>query len=319
MIVAQQADDVADEVAASVDVDDVPAADAKPTLPSPTPTTQPPPPSQELSSTSQVIPTPPPSPIAKPSSPPQQQQPSQPTHNAKISLDLLHTLLETCTTLTRKVEASEQDKVAQALEIIKLKHRVKKLERKNKFKVSRLRRLRKVKTTQRVESSASTVMDDQDDASKQGEIIANIDADEDVILKDVAAVEKTSEIENDAEVQGRLEESQNQIYKIDLKHADKVLSMHDDELDPAELKKVVKVVTTAKLMTELVTAAAATITAATTLITDAPSAARRRKEVVIRDPKKTATPSIIIHSELKSKDKGKEIMVEEPKPLKKQA
>nr|GFA35050.1 hypothetical protein [Tanacetum cinerariifolium]GFA39372.1 hypothetical protein [Tanacetum cinerariifolium] len=44
MIVAQQADDVADEVAAGVDVDDVPANNAEPTLPSPTPTTQPPPP-----------------------------------------------------------------------------------------------------------------------------------------------------------------------------------------------------------------------------------------------------------------------------------
>nr|GEY34926.1 hypothetical protein [Tanacetum cinerariifolium] len=77
-------------------------------------------------------------------------------------------------------------------------------------------------------------------------------------------------------------------------------------------------------MTEVVTAASATITAATTLITDAvittaPSAARRRKGVVIRDPEETATPSIIIHSELESKDKGKGILVEEPKPLKKQA
>nr|GEV48874.1 hypothetical protein [Tanacetum cinerariifolium] len=61
--------------AASVDVEVVPAA-AEPSIPSPTPTTQPPPPSQELLSTSQVIPTPPPSPIAEPSSPPQQQQPS---------------------------------------------------------------------------------------------------------------------------------------------------------------------------------------------------------------------------------------------------
>nr|GEY15551.1 putative ribonuclease H-like domain-containing protein [Tanacetum cinerariifolium] len=46
---------------------------------------------------------------------------------------------------------------------------------------------------------------------------------------------------------------------------------------------------------------------------------RRRKRVVIRDPEETSTPSIIIHSEPKSKDKGKGIMVEEPKPLKKQA
>nr|GEV53743.1 hypothetical protein [Tanacetum cinerariifolium] len=45
MIVAQQADDVADEDDAGVDVDVVPAAAAEPFIPSPTPTTQPPPPS----------------------------------------------------------------------------------------------------------------------------------------------------------------------------------------------------------------------------------------------------------------------------------
>nr|GEU85119.1 hypothetical protein [Tanacetum cinerariifolium] len=129
---------------------------------------------------------------------------------------------------------------------------------------------------------------------------------------------------------------------------DDVPAAADDELEPAELKEVVEIVTTAKLMTEVVTAATATITAATTpittvvtppfvkktkfqiyrifhagfttaTITDAPSAARRRKGVVIREPEETATPSIIIHSKPKSKDKGKGIMVKEPKPLKKQA
>nr|GEW47308.1 hypothetical protein [Tanacetum cinerariifolium] len=216
---------------------------------------------------------------------------------SKYIFDSLMRNVDSSTKFYMKVEALEQDKVAQALEIIKLKQRVKKLERENKLKVCGLRRLRKVGTTQRVESSADTVMDDQEDASKQGEIIANIDADEDVTLKDVTAVKKTVEIEKDADVQGRPE---------------------DDELDPTNLKEVVKVVTTAKLMTEVVTAAA-TITTATTLITAAPSAARRRKGVVIRDLEETATPSIIIHSEPKSKDKGKGIMVEEHKPLKKQA
>nr|GFB94528.1 hypothetical protein [Tanacetum cinerariifolium] len=72
MIVAQQADDVADEGATSADVDInvLFADDAEPSLPSPTPTIQLPPPSQELPSTSQVMPTPPPSPITTPSSPP---------------------------------------------------------------------------------------------------------------------------------------------------------------------------------------------------------------------------------------------------------
>nr|GFC98626.1 hypothetical protein [Tanacetum cinerariifolium] len=52
-IVAQQDDDVADEgVVSVVVVDDVPAVVDEPSIPSPTPTTQPPPPSQDLPSTS---------------------------------------------------------------------------------------------------------------------------------------------------------------------------------------------------------------------------------------------------------------------------
>nr|GEX28353.1 ribonuclease H-like domain, reverse transcriptase, RNA-dependent DNA polymerase [Tanacetum cinerariifolium] len=301
MIVAQQADDVADEGAVGVDVDDVLAAVDEPSIPSPTLTTPPPPPSQDPPSTSQVQPTLPPSPIAQPPSLQQQPQPSQPLHDAKISMDLLYTLLDTCTTLTRRVKHLEQDKIAQTLEITKLKQRVKMLERRNKLNVSKLRKLKKVGTTQRVDTSKDTVMDD---VSKHGGIIANIDADEDVTLKDVFVVAKdVAAIKKDAEIE---------------KNTD------DDEIDPAKLKEVVKVVTTAKLMTEVFTVASATITAATTLIpaatiTAAPSIARRRKGVVITDPEKSPTSSIIIHSEPKSKDKGKRIMVEEPKPLKKQA
>nr|GEW60357.1 retrotransposon protein, putative, Ty3-gypsy subclass [Tanacetum cinerariifolium] len=325
MIVAQQTDDVADEGDADVDVDVVPAAAAEPSIPSPTPTNQPPPPSQDLPSTSQVQPTSPPLPIAQPPSP--QPQSTQSSHNAKISMDLLYTLLETCTTLTRRVEHLEHDKIAQTLEITKLKQRVKKLEKRTKLKVSKLRRLKRVGTSQRVDTSEDTFMDD---VSKQGGIIANIDADEDVTLKDVAAiamdvdaVEKDAEIEESSDVQGRQAESQAQIYQIDLENAEKVLSMQDDEVEPVELQEVIEVVTTPKRMTEVVTAASATITDATTLIpvaaiTIAPSAARRRKGVVIRDSEETSTPSIILHSEPKSKDKGKRILLEEPKPLKKQ-
>nr|GEW22353.1 putative reverse transcriptase domain-containing protein [Tanacetum cinerariifolium] len=223
MLVPQQADnDVADVVATDV----VTHADIKPTPPSPT-TTTPPPPPQELPSTSQVVPAPPQSPIAPPSSSPQQPQPSQ---TITISMDILNNLLETCTALTKRVEHLEQDKIAQALKITKLKQRVKRLEKKNKLKVSGLKRL------------------------KKGGIIDLIDADEDVTLEEVDTAE-------DAKV---------------AKDAD------NDEPEPAELKEVIEVVTTAKLMTEVVIDAATTITAA---------------------------PS----------DKGKGITVEEPKPLKKQA
>nr|GEZ84528.1 hypothetical protein [Tanacetum cinerariifolium] len=141
-----------------------------------------------------------------------------------------------------------------------------------------------------------------------------MDANEDVTLKyvvDIAKkvkVKKNDEVDKDAYVQRRLEESQSKVYHIDLEHVDKVLSIQDDKPEPLKLQEVIEVVTTAKLMTEVVTVATTPITAAT--ITVAPSAARRRKRVVIRDLEETATPSAIIHSEPKSKDKGKGIMVQ---------
>nr|GEV36726.1 hypothetical protein [Tanacetum cinerariifolium] len=231
---------VAAEGAVSAADDVVPTAVDEPSIPSSTPPTLPPQPSQDIPLTSQVQLTPPQSPQAQQQSP-QQQQP-QPSQDAGISMDLLHNLLDICTTLTRRVEHLEQDKIAQALEITKLKQRVKKLERRNKLKVFKLRRLKKVGTAQKVETSDDTVMDD---VSKQGRIIANMDADKD----------------------GRKVESQAQIYQINLEHADKVLSMQDDDVEPAKLQELVEVVTTAKFITEVVTAASATITAAPQLTT----------------------------------------------------
>nr|GEV52780.1 hypothetical protein [Tanacetum cinerariifolium] len=174
-----------------------------------------------------------------------------------------------------------------------------------------LKRLRKVRIAQRVESSADTIMVDQEDASKQGEI-SELDEDEDVTLKEVDA-----EVPKDTDVQGRLEESQVKVYHLDIEHADKVLSMQEtDEAEPTEVEEVLKVVTAAKLMIEVVTTA-------TTPITVAPvpkeSAPRRRRGVIIQDPEEAATASLSVQSEVKSKDKGKGILVEEPKPLKRQA
>nr|GEU44126.1 xylulose kinase-1 [Tanacetum cinerariifolium] len=192
-----------------------------------------------------------------------------PTDDARIFMDLLQNLLNTFATLTRRVENLEHDKVSQALEITKLKQRVKKLEKRNK--ASKLHRL------------------------KKGRMIADMDADVDVTLKDDVKYVQDAEME--------------------------------ENIKPAELQEVVEVVTTAKLITEVVTADSTTIiaaapqltTAVAPTLTTALSATRRRKGVVIRDPEETAKPSIIIHTKAKSKDKGKGILVEEPKPLKKQA
>nr|GFA29588.1 hypothetical protein [Tanacetum cinerariifolium] len=90
---------VAIEGVASVNVDDVPTTVVKPSIPSPTPSTQSPPPSQDIPFTSQVQHTPPPSPIAQPPSPQQQPQPLQ---DVDISMDLLHNLLDTYVDVTLK-------------------------------------------------------------------------------------------------------------------------------------------------------------------------------------------------------------------------
>nr|GEV95848.1 putative ribonuclease H-like domain-containing protein [Tanacetum cinerariifolium] len=138
----------------------------EPSIPSPTPPTPPPQPSQDQPLTSQVHLTPPHSPQSP------QHQP-QPSHD---------------------------DKIAQALEITKLKSRAKKLERSNK--ASKLKRLKKVGIAQRIDTLDDTVMDD---VSKQGGIIANIDADGDVVIEDAkdVAVEKSADVDESADIQGR--------------------------------------------------------------------------------------------------------------------
>nr|GEX15174.1 hypothetical protein [Tanacetum cinerariifolium] len=122
--------------AAEVEEDEDDEVSVTRTPPSPTPATTSPPPQQE------PIPLPPQAQPAQPSSLPQE-QPTQPTHPSESSMTLLNTLMETCATLTQKLAYLEQDKVAQALEITKLKQRVKKLEKKRRSKHSGLKRLKK--------------------------------------------------------------------------------------------------------------------------------------------------------------------------------
>nr|GEV40073.1 uncharacterized mitochondrial protein AtMg00810-like [Tanacetum cinerariifolium] len=209
-----------------------------------------------------VLPTPtppsPPSPIIQSSTPHQSPYPPQP-QNAEGSSHLFQQVLDTCSTLAHRVEVLENEKAAQQLEIVKLKARVKKLEKINKVKSLKLRRLRKVGTSMRIESS-----DDIEDVFNQGRMIDAMDKDEGTEL-----VKENAE-EDDSEVQ-----------------------------------EVVEVVTTAKLITEVVTAAASQVSAASTTIPTVSSTipaakpsvptakptvvaayTRRRKRVVIRDPEK---------------------------------
>nr|GEZ30078.1 hypothetical protein [Tanacetum cinerariifolium] len=117
-----------------------------------------------------------------------------------------------------------------------------------------------------------------------------LDANEDVTLEDV-----DSEVAMDANIQGRMAESQAKVYNLDLQHAEKVLSMHDtDEAEPDDIEEMLEVVTTTKLMTEMVTTAAPITTAAQV---PKPSAPKKRRGVVIQDHEEIAATSVIIHSE----------------------
>nr|GFA28976.1 hypothetical protein [Tanacetum cinerariifolium] len=168
----------------------------------PTPLIIPSPPSHDIPSTSQVQ-----------SSHPQQPQssPQAPLQGVEFPTHLFQQVLDTCSALTHRVKSSKHDKAAQKLEIIKLKERVKRLERANKERM-----------------------------------IADLDKDEGIeLVVDQVKDADTHEIERrHAAEQAK---KQAEINHLDLDHPSKVLSMQEDD---SEIQEVVKVVTTAKLITE---------------------------------------------------------------------
>nr|GFA73565.1 hypothetical protein [Tanacetum cinerariifolium] len=158
--------------------------------------------------------------------------------------------------------------IAQALEITRLKRRVKKLARRNKVKVLKLRRFQKVRILQRIDTSDDTVMDD---VSNQGRMIVDMDADADVVLEEAKEVaidnakdDQDTNVQVNADIQGRIAESKAEIYKIDLDHANKLIM------------KVVSAATTTISAADVPVVPAA-ITAAAPKLTSAPS--RRTKGI----------------------------------------
>nr|GFC60538.1 hypothetical protein [Tanacetum cinerariifolium] len=147
-----------------------------------------------------------------PSIPPYQSPSPPPPQATEGSSRLVQHVLDKCYALVLRVEGLETTNAAQQLEIIKLKARVKKLERLNKVKSSKLRRLKKVGTSQHVESS-----EDIENVFNQGRISVDIETNE--------GIELEVDQEKSAEVEGRQADIQAEIYNIDLDHSSKVLSM----------------------------------------------------------------------------------------------
>nr|GEZ90176.1 hypothetical protein [Tanacetum cinerariifolium] len=238
---------------------EVPNVTDEPSIPSPTRPTPLPQAPQDIPSTSQVQQTPPQSPQVQPPSPQPQPQPK-----VDFPMSLIQEAIDACTALTRRVEHLEYDKVAQALEITKLKMRVKKLEKRNKVRVLKL---------------------------KRGE--------EDKKVVDAVKNIEEAKVDESAQVQGRQAEFQAEIYKIDMDHANKLIT----EVVTAASETVTAasaIITTAK--PQVPAATTTTLTVAPVRVVSIPS--RRRKGVIIRDPEEESTTSTIIPAETKSKDKA---------------
>ncbi|GJZ40674.1 hypothetical protein Tco_0587560 [Tanacetum coccineum] len=207
----------------------------------------------------------------------------------------LNELMELCTNLQKKVLDLETTKTIQALEIDSLKRRVKKLKKKQRSRTHKLRRLYKVGLSAKVISSDDEAsLGDQEDASKQGRKILDIDADEDITLD-------STHVDTDPDMFG-------------------VHDLHGDEVFVEIEEPVVNAATTTTTTATTTVADEVEMTLAQTLI-EIKSAKPKAKGIVMQEPSES-TPTISSQqpSQVKgqgSKDKGKEKMIEPEKPLKK--
>nr|GEW68202.1 hypothetical protein [Tanacetum cinerariifolium] len=199
----------------------------------------------------------------------------------------LNELMIFYTNLQQHILDIQEAKTAQAKEIANLKKRVKKLEKKRKSRPAGLRRLKKVGSSRQVESSKEKdSLGAQEDASKQGRSIKDIDQDAKIALVD--------------EAQGRMHDAD---------------MFGDDDLEGNEVivdvreKIVKKEVSTAGP----VTTAGEVVTAASVKDSVAPTTAT----TVDIDDELTLEKTLIVIKAAKPKDKGKAKMIEPEKPLKK--
>ncbi|GKB21541.1 hypothetical protein Tco_0855464 [Tanacetum coccineum] len=191
----------------------------------------------------------------------------------------LNELMELCTNLSQRVLYLENTKTSKVSEIAKLKERVKKLERRNKSRTPRLKRLRKVGRSAQVVSSEDEGLGAQEDASKQERKIVDLDADAEEVKveKAVSTAEVTTVSATTTAV---------------------------DELTLAQTLIEIKAT-----KPKVVTTAATTTTTAITR--------PKARGVVVQEPSEFTTTTSQSSQLPQAKDKGKEKMIEPDKPLKK--
>ncbi|GKD41057.1 hypothetical protein Tco_1261264, partial [Tanacetum coccineum] len=154
----------------------------------------------------------------------------------------LNKLMVLCTSLQTKVLDLETAKTAQAKEITTLKKRVKKLEGRKRSRLTRLRILRKIGASRRVESSEEKEsLGDQENSSKQGRSIEDLDADAKITLIN----ETQDDLVFDAGVLDDDAEQGIKVKEVEVSTAEVVTTVSDSDPVPT----TIEVVTTVSALT----------------------------------------------------------------------
>ncbi|GKA31023.1 retrovirus-related pol polyprotein from transposon TNT 1-94 [Tanacetum coccineum] len=198
-------------------------------------------------------------------------------------------LMNLCTQLQSRVLALETTKSNQALVIEILKRRVKNLEKRRKSRTPGFKRLRKVGSASRVESSNNASLGAQEDASKQGRKIDDLDVGAEVTL-----VDETQEMNDD-----------NLMFDTDV--------LEEQEKDVAEKEvSVVDPVTTAGEVVTTANVEVTTVNAPTTTINEL-TLAQTLIEIKAAKPKAVTSAATTTTT---TRPKARGVVVQEPSEFK---
>ncbi|GJS88995.1 hypothetical protein Tco_0771631 [Tanacetum coccineum] len=204
------------------------------------------------------------------------------------------------------------------------------MEKRKKLRTSWLKRLRKVGSASRVESSNDVSLGAQEDASKQGRKIADLDDDAEVTLIDETQERNDEDLMFDTDVLNGDEVFEEPIVNAAKTTSSFPVSAADPVTTAGEVVTTASATTTvdeltlAQTLIEIKAAKPKAVTTAATTITTAVASTRpKAKGIVFHDQEEQApafTP-IVSSSQAsqlpQAKDKGKAKMVEPEKPLKK--
>ncbi|GJX71965.1 hypothetical protein Tco_0309136 [Tanacetum coccineum] len=190
-------------------------------------------------------------------------------------------LMDMCTKLTERVLDLEHTKTAQAQEIINLKLRVKKLEKKAGLRTHKFKRLYKVGVTRRVHFSDDDSLELQggEDASNKGRSIKDNDKDAEVSL-----VDETQRRTDDAEMFDTYALFGNEVF------AENYMIEKDQDVIPKEVSTTAPSTTVVLPLSPVITEVEITLAQTLAKLKSAKS------KVVIQEPVQstaTTTPSII--------------------------